>query len=389
MSIDQTIALDGFQSVYGRGGTVVARAPGRVNIIGEHTDYNHGFVLPMAIDRDTVLVAAPRDDRTIAVYSKNLDCHASVDLRNPTRNESEPWVDYIAGVAHMLQESGRTLSGADVYVMGDVPLGSGLSSSASLEVAVVSMFEALSNFTVPDKEAAEICLRVENEFLGVQSGIMDQFTSRSAQAGHALFLDCRSLEVEQIPSNFAGAQFVIAHTGKSRALTESKYNDRVRECAGAVTQLNAALQTSYTHLRDFDVEQLATGQAHMGEVESRRAWHVVSENDRCRQACEALRDGDLEMLGALMNASHESLEADYAVSCPELNTMTGIARRLKGCYGSRMTGAGFGGCTISLVARLHVQAFATILKMKYDAETERRSEIIVSSPVTGSTIVRL
>ncbi len=385
MSIQTHIAQAAFKQHFNADPTHIARAPGRVNLIGEHTDYNHGFVLPMAIERDTVLVAAPRTDAQIRVYAEHFDAAATIDLTHPARTPDTPWLDYLTGVVVMLQKLGHPVQGADVVVLGDVPIGAGLSSSASLEMATLALFESLGNFSLATPDASQLGLRVENEFLGLSSGIMDPFISRAGKADHALFLDCRSLEGQHIPAVLPEAQFVIAHTGVTRGLTASKYNERVTECAQAIAQLNAALHTAYTHLRD--INEAALHQAHpaMGETEHRRARHVITENARTHAACDALRTADGKALGTLMNASHQSLAEDYAVSCAELDTMTHIARSLEGCYGSRMTGAGFGGCTVSLVARDQVEDFAQHLQKTYDKATGLTSEIILSSPAQGAT----
>ncbi|MFP6584930.1 MAG: galactokinase [Candidatus Hydrogenedentota bacterium] len=384
MSVDIEQAKKDFEQRFGRPAQVAGRAPGRVNIIGEHTDYNHGFVLPMAIDRDTLVLSAVRDDSILSVFAADLDQRAEINLKRLARSEDHPWLDYISGVALMLQETGRSLSGADILVVGDVPLGCGLSSSASLEMAVLCLFEATGDFTLPDRVAAQLCQRVENYYLGLSSGIMDPFISRAGKLGHALFVDCRTLEHQPIPANLGKALFVIADTGVRRELTASKYNERVAECQHAVAGLNGALNTSGTHLRDFTLVELDEAKDTLGDVEFRRARHVISENERTSKACGALRDGNLVELGELMNASDVSLVADYEVSCNELRIMTDIARSLEGCYGARMTGAGFGGCTINLVARECVDAFCVLLREAYDEQSGIESEIIVSSAATGA-----
>lgn len=384
MSVDIEQARDIFEQQFGRSPLVAGRAPGRVNIIGEHTDYNHGFVLPMAIDRDTLVLSAARDDSRLNVFAANLGQLAEIDLKQLSRSEKHPWLDCVSGVALMLQKSGRSLSGADFLILGDVPLGCGLSSSASLEMATLCMFEAMDDFTLPDEDAAELCQRVENDFLGLSSGIMDPFISRAGKSGHALFVDCRTLEHQQIPVNLGSAQFVIADTGMRRELTNSKYNERVAECQRAVAGLNNALNTSGTHLRDFTLVELERGKDTLSDVEFRRARHVIAENAHTMEACEALRDGNLVELGELMNASDASLDVDYEVSCSELRSMTKIARSLEGCYGARMTGAGFGGCTINLVARECVDGFCVLLRDTYDEQSGMESEIIVSSAAAGA-----
>jgi galactokinase len=251
------------------------------------------------------------------------------------------------------------------------------------------LFEGLSGFTLEGAEAAQLGQRVENDFLGLSTGIMDQFISRLGQEDHALFLDCRSLDYELVPAALDAAQFVIANTGVQRGLTASKYNDRVRECAEALAGIQAHLGVKGTHLRDIDATQLAACEGMLSDVVYRRARHVITEDERTQAACQALRDKDLTQLGALMNASDASLIDDYAVSCTELKTMTTIARTLKGCHGSRMTGAGFGGCTVSLVDTAHVQEFCATLKRDYESACGLESEIICSSPAAGARYATL
>lgn len=389
MSVDIHVAADLFEQRFNRPAQFAGRAPGRVNIIGEHTDYNHGFVLPMAIERDTVIVCAPRDDSAFSLFSANFDQQTNIDLNNPLRSEECPWSDYVSGVAAMLKDSGRDLRGADALILGDVPFGRGLSSSASLEMAAVCMFQGLGGFKLEGTGAAELCLKVENEFLGLATGIMDQFISSLARKDHALFVDCRTLDCEHVPIHLPDAQFVIADTGVARSLTDSKYNERVAECGSAVAQLNKALNTDATHLRYFEITQLFHAKDNLGDIEYHRARHVITENERTRNARDALRNGDHVELGVLMNASDTSLDEDYRVSCDELRTMTRIARSLEGCCGSRMTGAGFGGCTVSLVARNDVDAFSAALRRRYDEETGLACEIIVSSPAAGAETIAL
>lgn len=389
MSIDIEQAQAAFVARFGGAAELGARAPGRVNIIGEHTDYNHGFVLPMAIDRETVLLARRRADRMLNAFAANLNRAAIADLDRCVRDAREPWIDYVVGVAGELAKMGKQPMGVDLFIVGDVPLGCGLSSSASFEMAALTLFEALGEFALAGAEAPLLGQRVENRFLGVNSGIMDQFISRMGKAGHALFLDCRTLEYELVSAAFADAVFVIANTCVARGLTSSKYNERVAECAAAVEGMKKALGKQATHLRDFTPAELDASAAAMPETVFRRARHVISEDVRTRAACAALREGDLVTLGALMNASDASLRDDYEVTCEQLDVMTAIARKLPGCFGSRMTGAGFGGCTISLVAKKQASGFAQGLLEEYKKRTGLTGEVIVSSPAAGARPIRL
>jgi galactokinase len=339
----------------------------------------------MAIERETVIVARARQDRMLNAYAANLDRTVCVSLDHRTRNPQENWIDYVVGVADELAKLDKPLHGADLVILGDVPIACGLSSSASLEMAALTMFEALGAFEIAGPEAPKLGQRVENLFLGLSSGIMDQFISRMGQRGCALFLDCRSYAYELVPVAFPAATFVIANTCVPRGLTSSKYNERVAECNAAVEGMRAALGRTGTHLRDFTLEDLAACADRLPDAVFRRARHVISEDARTKAACDAMRAGDAAALGALMNASDASLRDDYEVTCPELDALTQIARSLPGCYGARMTGAGFGGCTIHLVASDSATAFGEQLLAGYRQRTGIQGDIIVSLPAAGAS----
>ncbi|NLT60218.1 MAG: galactokinase [Candidatus Hydrogenedentes bacterium] len=384
MSIDRNEAVSRFTCHFGAVPTLGVRAPGRVNVIGEHTDYNHGFVLPMAIERETVILARPSDAPAIRAYAANFDRTAVAPLDRFERHPEEPWLDYIVGVARELALLDRPLHGAEIMIFGDVPVGCGLSSSASLEMAALCLFERLGGFTIDGPEAPRLGQRVENDFLGLKTGIMDQFISRMGRAGHVLFLDCRSFDYDLVPASFDSACFVVANTGVSRGLTASKYNERVAQCREAVEGMCASLGKEGSHLRDFAMEDLEAARHALSDTAYRRARHVITEDVRTRAACDALRAGDAAELGRLMNASDESLRTDYEVTCPELDAMTGIARDLTGCFGSRMTGAGFGGCTVSLVKSAEVEPFTAALAREYQARTGLPCDALVSRAADGA-----
>lgn len=384
MSIERAHAVHTFESFFGFKPEIAVRAPGRVNIIGEHTDYNDGFVLPMAIGRETMVIARRRSDNLIRAYAANLNRTGEIALDRVARHPIERWTDYIAGVTSELTRMGKAVHGADVAILGDIPIASGLSSSASLEMAALKLFEVLGEYEIDGPEAARLGQRVENDFLGLNSGIMDQFISRMAIADHALFLDCRSYVYTQIPVRFDNAAFVIANTGVSRGLTASKYNERVSECGRAVRKLCEFTGKTGTHLRDFTIEELQLCKERLDDVVYRRARHVITENVRTADACEEMKKGNAEALGRLLNESDESLRCDYEVTCPELDVMTAIARALPGAYGSRMTGAGFGGCTVSLVVKSEADSFCERLLAEYAARTGKEGSIIVSNPADGA-----
>ena len=384
MSIDIAGVAAQFARHFGAKPEIAARAPGRVNIIGEHTDYNHGFVLPMAIERDTVIVARKRADSTLNAFAANLEETGQADVNHCVRNPEADWLDYVIGVAAELGKLGKPITGADLMIAGDVPIGCGLSSSASLEMAALVMFEAFGGFEIAGVEGPKLGQRVENGFLGLSTGIMDQFISRMGKRGHALFLDCRSLEYELAAVDFPSAKFVIANTCVARGLTSSKYNERVAECNEAVRVMAGNLSKTGTHLRDFAMEDLLACKDAMTDAVFRRARHIVTENERTKAACGAMRAGDAAALGKLMNASDASLRGDYEVTCKELDAMTAIARAMPECFGARMTGAGFGGCTVNLVDAAAADGFVERLLAEYEKQTGIAGDSIVSSPANGA-----
>ncbi len=390
MSVDLTRARVEYRAHFGRPPEVITRAPGRVNIIGEHTDYNHGFVLPMAIEHETVMLACRRDDSVLNAYAANLERTARADLTRRVRDPKESWIDYVVGVADELAKLDRPPVGADLMIIGDVPIGCGLSSSASLEMAALSLFEALGGFEIAGPEAPRLGQRVENIFLGLSTGIMDQFISRMGKRGHALFLDCRSFAYELVPVAFPSAKFVIANTCLARGLTSSKYNERVAQCREAAKGMRDELGKDGTHLRDFTMDDLVATRDRLSDVAFRRARHAISEDARTKAACDAMRAGDAAALGQFMNASDASLRDDYEVTCPELDAMTEIARSLPGCYGARMTGAGFGGCTINLVESEALPAFTEKLMAEYTRRTGRGEpgQVFISVPADGASRIQ-
>lgn len=388
MSVSTDLAAQRFKDTFGHVPEFFCRAPGRVNLIGEHTDYNDGFVLPMAIERDTVLAVCRRDDKILHAAAGNLGRATAIDLEARQRNPEEPWSDYLTGVADELAKANYPLTGADVYILGDVPIGAGLSSSASLEMAALCLFEELGGFKLGRAEAPALGRAVENNFLGVNSGIMDQFIVRNGRQGHALYLDCRTLEFIYIPVAFSDAMFVIANTGVTRGLSASKYNERVDECAQAAGMMGRMLGKEGSHLRDFTVDDLKQTRNALLRTVYARALHVITEDVRTQEACYALRKGEAEEMGHLMNHSDHSLRYLYEVTCPELDAMTDIARSLPGCHGSRMTGAGFGGCTVSLVDTDKVDRFASDLLKQYKEATGLDGEVMISSPAAGAEVVR-
>lgn len=378
---------DAFADLYGAPPEFVVRAPGRVNLIGEHTDYNDGFVFPAAIDHDIAIAGAARPDRQVRAYSQTFRQSTTFSLDAVTRSEDAPWSNYVRGVAHVLQDTGFTLCGLNAVIAGTVPIGSGLSSSAAMEIASLLAFEAAGGFGVEPVQRALLGQRAEREFVGVQCGIMDQFISALGRANHALFIDTRTLEHEAVPLPERGVSLVIGDTNRRRGLVDSEYNRRRAECQQAVEILKRFLP-DITALRDVSEEAFARHAAALPETVRKRARHVVTENARVLESVRALKAGDIALFGRLKNASHDSLRDDYAVSCRELDAMVEAARRAQGVYGARMTGAGFGGCTVSLVAEEAVGAFQREVGAAYRAATGLEAAFHVCRAADGASRIR-
>jgi len=351
-----------FQAVYGRPATLLARAPGRVNIIGEHTDYNDGFVLPAAIERETLIAAAPRQDRIVRLTAHDLHRETSFDLAHvtPAAEQHAMWSNYVRGVAAGLLAAGYPLSGLDAVIQGNVPIGSGLSSSAALEMAAVQAFAAAGGFAVPPDQAARIGQRAERDFVGANTGLMDQLASALGQPDRVLLIDCRDLSYRPVPTP-AGTTILIADTAVRRQLASSAYNERRAQCEAAAAAMGVPA------LRDATLEML--GRVEVPDVVRRRAQHVIEENDRVLATVAALEAGDLAHVGRLMNASHASLRDLYEVSSVELDTMAELLRKQPGCYGARLTGAGFGGCCVALVEASAAPDAIAAVSAAYTAQT--------------------
>lgn len=375
---------EAFKEFYG-GDPIVYRAPGRINLIGEHTDYNDGFVMPAAIDSYTWAAIAPRDDRKLIIRSTNFEETVEFDLDDPDPSRRLHWSDYPHGVAVILERSGRRLRGANMLIHGEVPIGSGLSSSAAIEVATAYALVGNSGGLIDRLGLARLCQRAENDFVGMECGLMDQFISCFGQAGKVLMLDCRSLDYEPLPLP-PNASLVVCNTMVKHELATSKYNERRRQCEEGVRLLGSRLK-SVRSLRDVTPEEFEKCSSDFPEATRRRCRHVISENARVLRAKRALEKGDLQGFGCLMRESHRSLAEDYEVSCPELDLMVRLASESDGVYGARMTGGGFGGCTINLVEAQSEASFRQSISAAYEKETGRKPEIYVCSPAQGAARV--
>ncbi len=378
MSLQQRVT-QGFIHRYGAAPAHIVRAPGRVNLIGEHTDYNEGYVLPMAIDREVWISLRPRADQQVMLYSLDFEETTQFDLDHLT-HEASDWPEYFKGVAWALKEAGYGLQGFEGVVSGNVPIGAGLASSAALELAAARAFLAISGSSWNAEEMAMVGQRAENDWVEVKCGIMDQLVAASGRAGHALLIDCRSLDIRPValPSDSA---VVVLDTNTRRGLVESRYNERRVQCELAASFFGVPA------LRDVSGSQIMAKAHGLDRVVYRRARHVVTENERTLQAVKAMQENDPVTFGELMNASHASLRDDFEVSSDELNEIVACARRDPACYGARMTGAGFAGCGVALVRAEGVESFVIRTVEDYSRSTGIEPEIYLCKATDGAGVI--
>jgi len=353
-----------------------------VNLIGEHTDYNDGFVMPAALDFSTWVDVLPLEQHRLKIYSENFNEEVEVDLDDQSLAARGHWSDYPIGVAVILERAGHQLRGASLRIRGDVPIGSGLSSSAAIEVATACALTANSELKIDPRELALLCQRAENEFVGAHVGIMDQFVSLFGHAQKALLLDCRSLEFKLLPLP-DNVRLIICNTMVKHELASSAYNERRAQCEEGV-RLLSQFYPNVRALRDVSIEQLEQQRTELPEVIYRRCRHVVTENARVIEAGEALERHDLERFGKLMAESHVSLRDDYEVSADELDLMVELAQKIDGVYGARMTGGGFGGSTVNLVKEEKADEFRARVREEYERVTGLKAEIYVCSAGNGA-----
>jgi galactokinase len=363
------------------------RAPGRANLIGEHTDYNGGFVLPVAVDLYTWVAVAPRRDEFLVAYSENFDEEITFAVNDAKRRPQNHWGDYVRGVAWALTDAGYRIRGANLVICGEVPIGSGLSSSAAIEVATALALLQNSSISASRLDVAKICQRAENEFVGSRCGIMDQFVACHGEANYAVLLDCRSLEYQLVPLP-PEVSIVVCNTMIKHGLANGEYNKRRADCEEAWCRLSAVLPHAGS-LRDVSLGQL---EAHRGQLTNtlyRRCHHVVSENDRVQKAVAALRNAEYLAFGRLMRDSHRSLRQDYEVSSPELDRMVELAEQHAGVYGARMMGGGFGGCTVNLVDTDYALEFRHEIARAYSLKTGLCPEVYILSPSRAAEAVTI
>jgi galactokinase len=381
---EMPILVERFRARYGTNPHVY-RAPGRVNLIGEHTDYNDGFVMPAAIGFYCWVAIGPREDRKLVMCSDEFSGNAEVELSSPGLRPCKRWSDYPVGVALQLEQAGFRLRGADLLIHGEVRMGAGLSSSAAIEVATALALAEQSGYSLDRGQLALLCQKAENEFVGARCGIMDQFISLHGRKNHALLLDCRSLQFElvSIPDS---VRLVVCNTMVKHDVASGEYNQRRADCEEAVRHL-AKVMPGIRALRDVTLEQLGRDRGSLSETAYKRAQHVVTENARVLDGAGALRAGDVRRFGKLMAESHRSLRQLYEVSCAELDLMVELANQQEGLYGARMTGAGFGGSTINLVEARFADAFTENVAGSYQKETGIVPQIHVCVPADGAASV--
>lgn len=368
-----------FTERFGAAPAALVRAPGRVNLIGEHTDYNDGFVLPMAIDRAVYIALRPRADRQVRLYALDFDQTAAFDLDALARSGGG-WAEYVKGVAWALQDDGHALRGWEGVLAGDVPVGAGLSSSAATELATARAFTWLAELPWDPAQMALLAQRAENQWVGVNCGIMDQMISAAGQAGHALLIDCRSLATQAVPLP-PGTLAVVLDTATRRGLLDSAYNERRSQCEAAARHFGVPA------LRDVTLAQFSARADELDDVTRRRARHVITENARTLDAADAMRRGDAATLGRLMDASHSSMRDDFEITNDQLNVMVACARQHPVCYGARMTGGGFGGCAVALVRANAADDFVQATAACYRARTGLEPQVYVCAAAAGASVV--
>jgi len=376
----QEQVISTFEEKFGEAPTHIVRAPGRVNLIGEHTDYNDGFVLPMAINRDMWIALRPTNTPSVTVHSLDFDDPVRFSLGDYAKEPDTP-ADYVKGVAWALQQEGYNLSGWQGVMKGNVPIGAGLSSSAALELAIARAFATVNHLEWDAAKMALLCQKAENQWVGVNSGIMDQMISAAGDAGHALLIDCRSLETQLLPVP-EGTVVVILDTNTRRELVTSAYNERRQQCE------DAAKHFGVEKLRDVSLDQFVSEKDGLDDVIMRRARHIVTENARVLYAKEAMLKDDAVEFGKLMNASHESMRDDFEITNDALNIIVELAQAHPASFGARMTGGGFGGCAVALVKADEVSDFTESVSKDYAEKTPQTASIYVTEPTNGAEVIK-
>jgi len=363
-------------------------APGRVNLIGEHTDYNEGFVLPMAIEKKIIMLGQLRNDRLFQVFDLNCKTKIKFSLDNLTPIKKDKWANYLMGVVDEIQKAGYILQGANIIFRSDIPQKAGLSSSAALEVVTALAMAKLNSLKIEPVKMARLCQQAESNFVGVNCGIMDQYISVLGKKGYALMIDCRSNEYELVPFADKNYKIVICNSKVERGLVDSKYNQRRKECKQVTEFFADKLERKISALRDVTINDLDRFGSKLPDPIFRRARHIITENNRVLSSMETLKNNDFTTFGQLMIESHQSLRDNYEVSCPELDLLVALALNEEGVLGARMTGAGFGGCTINLAKKAYLEHFIEVISEEYKKKTGIIPEIYTSNPTAGAKMIK-
>lgn len=376
-----------FRRLYNAEPQAIVRGPGRVDLLGIHTDYNDGFVLPIAVNVDVIACGRKTPGNIVKIYSSNMNASTEFEIDKIRVKINQSWPNYIGGVLNALAIRGINLCGMEIALEGNVPLGSGLSSSAAIEMASAMLFQALLGFEMSGKEMAILGQEAENVFVGVNTGIMDQFVSRLAVKNHALFLDCRTLEYEQLPFDCSDYKIVVCNTNKPRGLVDSEYDARRKQCEIAAAYF-ASKYENVKKLRDVTLEMLERHKNELDVVVRKRAEHVINENIRCLKSKDVLLKKDFEAFGLLMNQSHDSARDLYEVSCPELEAMVKVSRNAPGSLSGRLAGAGFGGCTVSLVESVKIEQFINYVEENYRKLSGVKADTYVCTAENGAEVIK-
>lgn len=375
-----------FEAAIGHAPQVIARAPGRVNLIGEHTDYNDGYVFPLALVHNTWVAAAPRSDDQMQAIATTMDDKVTVKLDEWSVDQTPHWVSYVGGVVKLMSAHGGPL-GVDLVIASDVPVGGGLSSSAALELSTATAMAALGGIEMSPRDRAMLGRKAEHEYAGVPCGIMDQMISALAQEGHALLLDCRSEEYTHIPLPAESHEIVIINSGVRHELASGEYAKRQAECKNAVAALQEQVDPNIKSLRDASMDQLNSIEGKVDPIAFKRARHVITEDVRTLAAAEALKAGEYAKLGQLLLDAHASIRDDYEVSCKEVDVLVECVAAVSGVVGARMTGGGFGGCVIAFAEQGTAPRIEAAVRSGYDPKFNKHADIILTSAGSGATLV--
>lgn len=375
-----------FQELYSKSPMLVA-SPGRVNLIGEHTDYNQGFVLPGAVDKKMFVAIAANGTDTINIFANEYNKTFSFQLAGIKPEKKETWSSYLVGVVYLLQQKGCSVKGVDVLIDGDVPVGAGMSSSAALSCAFSFALNEMFGFGLSRLDLARIGQKTEHIFVGALVGIMDPFASLHGKAGHVIRLDCRSMEYEYIPFNFPDHKIVMVNSMVKHSLAGSEYNVRRQQCEEGVETMKRFIKGEVKSLRDIPLNELEAHKTDLSETVYKRCLYVITENERLLKGCKLLEDGDLAGFGQIMYQTHQGLSKMYEVSCEELDFLAEQAYSFKGVTGTRMMGGGFGGCTINLVKEDAVEEFTGFVKSKYQERFDKETEVYVTQIEDGTKVV--